>query len=41
VLLVHSLVGLAIALLLCAHIGAALQHHFVRRDGILLRMVSG
>jgi cytochrome b561 len=41
VLLVHSLVGLAIAGLLAAHIGAALHHHFVRRDGILMRMVGG
>jgi cytochrome b561 len=41
VLLVHSLVGLAIACLLAAHIGAALHHHFVRRDGILMRMVGG
>jgi len=31
----------AIAVLLAAHIGAALQHHFVRRDGILMRMISG
>jgi cytochrome b561 len=41
VLLLHSLVGLTIAVLLAAHIGAALQHHFVRRDGILMRMISG
>jgi cytochrome b561 len=41
VLHVHSLIGLTIAVLLAAHIGAALQHHFVRRDGILMRMISG
>ncbi|HWF95284.1 MAG TPA: cytochrome b [Xanthobacteraceae bacterium] len=41
VLFVHSLVGLSIACLLAAHIGAALHHHFVRRDGILSRMISG
>lgn len=41
ILLVHSLVALAIALLLVAHIGAALHHHFVRRDGVLYRMTSG
>jgi cytochrome b561 len=41
VLLLHSFVGLTIAVLLAAHIGAALQHHFVRRDGILMRMISG
>ena len=41
VLFVHGLMGLAIAGLLTAHIGAALHHHFVRRDGILTRMISG
>ena len=41
VLFVHSLVGLTIAVLLAAHIGAALHHHFVRRDGILTRMITG
>ena len=41
VLLVHSLVALAIAVLLAAHIGAALYHQFVRKDGILTRMTSG
>jgi cytochrome b561 len=38
---VHRLIGIAIALLLCAHIGAALFHHFVRKDGVLMRMVRG
>jgi cytochrome b561 len=38
---VHMAIGIAIALLLCAHIGAALYHHFVRKDRVLLRMVSG
>jgi len=33
--------GIAIVLLLCAHIGAALLHHFVRKDRVLMRMVSG
>ena len=37
----HRAIGIAIALLLCAHIGAALFHHFVRKDGVLMRMVSG
>ena len=41
VLFVHGLIGLAIAGLLAAHIGAALQHHFVRRDRILWRMITG
>jgi cytochrome b561 len=41
VLFIHSLTGLTIAVLLAAHIGAALHHHFVRRDGILTRMITG
>jgi cytochrome b561 len=41
VLFVHGLVALAIALLLAAHIGAALHHHFVRKDAILTRMIYG
>lgn len=39
-LMFHSLVGIAIALLVAMHIGAALFHHFVRRDRILLRMLG-
>ena len=35
---VHEFIGYSIALLLCAHIGAALMHHLVRRDGVLQRM---
>ena len=38
---VHGLLGTVIAGLVAAHIAAALFHHFVRRDGILLRMISG
>jgi cytochrome b561 len=38
---VHRMIGLTIAFLVAAHIAAALYHHFVRRDGILLRMVRG
>jgi cytochrome b561 len=38
---VHSLLGIAIAGLITVHIGAALFHHFVRRDGILKRMTGG
>jgi cytochrome b561 len=37
---VHRLIGIAIALLLCAHIGAALFHHFVRKDEVLMRMLG-
>jgi cytochrome b561 len=38
---IHALIGIAIACLVAAHIGAALYHHFVRRDRVLLRMISG
>jgi cytochrome b561 len=41
VLLVHDLVALTIAILAAMHIAAALYHHFVRRDAVLARMVSG
>jgi cytochrome b561 len=41
VLFVHSLVALTIVCLLVGHIGAALHHHFVRRDRILTRMITG
>jgi cytochrome b561 len=35
----HSLIGWAIPLLLVAHIGGAIYHHALRRDGTLLRML--
>lgn len=38
---VHSYVGWAIAVLVCVHVAAALHHHFVRRDMVLMRMVQG
>ncbi len=38
---VHRGLGIAVVLLLGAHIGAALFHHFVRRDRVLMRMVRG
>jgi cytochrome b561 len=38
---IHALLGIAIACLVAAHIGAALHHHFVRRDRVLLRMITG
>src|SRR6266513_876661 len=34
---VHALIGISIACLAAAHVGAALYHHFVRRDRVLLR----
>ncbi len=38
---VHRWIGIALALLLCMHIGAALFHYFVRKDGVLQRMLRG
>ena len=38
---VHFYVGLALALILAGHAAAALKHHFVDRDGILMRMIRG
>jgi len=37
---VHQLIGLGIACLATAHIGAALYHHFVRKDRVLMRMIT-
>lgn len=37
--LIHRSLGFVIALLVLMHIGAALQHYFVRRDGVLQRML--
>jgi cytochrome b561 len=34
----HSWVGIALATLVVVHIGAALQHHLVQKDGVLRRM---
>ena len=37
----HRWLGIAIAGVAAIHIGAALQHHFVRRDRVLMRMLTG
>jgi cytochrome b561 len=37
----HRWIGIAIACLVAAHIAAALHHHFVRRDRVLMRMITG
>ena len=37
----HVYIGWALCLLLAMHIGAALFHHFIQKDRILMRMVSG
>jgi cytochrome b561 len=37
----HAYVGWLLAALIAIHVAAALYHHFVRRDGILTRMLTG
>ena len=37
---VHRLFGIALALLICVHVAAALYHHFVRKDDVLTRMLG-
>lgn len=37
--LAHKVLGFALAGLLAAHIGASLFHHFIRKDGVLRRML--
>ena len=36
---VHRWLGIGMAFLLCGHIGAALFHHFIRKDDVLTRML--
>jgi cytochrome b561 len=38
---VHRSMGIFIAALICVHIAAALYHHFILKDRVLTRMVSG
>jgi cytochrome b561 len=38
---IHGLLGTVIAGLAAAHVGAALFHHFVRKDRVLMRMITG
>jgi cytochrome b561 len=37
----HRLIGVAIACLVAVHVAGALYHHFVRKDRVLMRMISG
>lgn len=37
----HKYIGIAMVVLLAMHIGGALFHHFIRRDRVLMRMISG
>lgn len=41
VLFVHGSLAILLALLACGHIGAALFHYFIRKDGVLRRMLPG
>lgn len=36
---VHGALGIALIVLLVIHIGAALRHHYIKRDDVLLRML--
>ena len=38
---VHALAAWALAVLVLLHVGAALKHHFIDRDGLLQRMWPG
>jgi cytochrome b561 len=37
----HGALGIALAVVICAHVGGALFHHFIRKDRVLMRMLSG
>jgi len=39
--LAHFSLLVALCLVLALHIGAALRHHFIKRDNVLLRMLPG
>lgn len=41
VLEIHGTLAIVMAVLACAHIGAALYHHLIRKDGVLRRMLPG
>lgn len=41
VLFVHGWLAILLALLVCGHIAAALFHFFIRKDGVLRRMLPG
>jgi cytochrome b561 len=38
---IHGLIGMVIAGLVAVHVGGALYHHFVRKDRVLMRMITG
>ena len=38
-LFAHKLIGFALVAFIVMHVGAALYHHFIRKDGVLRRML--
>lgn len=38
---IHAYMGLAAAALVCLHLAGVFYHQFIRKDGVLMRMVSG
>lgn len=38
---IHAAAAAALALLLLGHVAAALKHHFINRDSVLMRMIRG
>jgi cytochrome b561 len=41
VFMAHAIAAFALIALVVVHVGAALFHHFIRRDGVLRRMLPG
>lgn len=41
VLELHAYLGLAAAALVCLHLAGVFYHQFIRKDGVLMRMVTG
>ena len=38
---VHLALGILLVVLVATHVGAALRHHFIKRDDVLVRMLPG
>lgn len=38
---VHFALFVTLSIMLCLHIGAALRHHYIRRNNVLVRMMPG
>jgi cytochrome b561 len=37
----HAALGIALAVVISAHVGGALFHHFIRKDRVLMRILTG